>query len=170
MLCEMLRFENNFAYFCAILQSPLLGGVWIEISTLPLCILWRVSHPSWEGCGLKWFICALVIYSPPSPLLGGVWIEIPRRHRGTTRLPRHPSWEGCGLKCNASLQSSPLRLSPLLGGVWIEIEWNLTLSEGIGSPLLGGVWIEIKSLSGTPAGQTSHPSWEGCGLKSVLSY
>ena len=105
-----------------------------------------------------------------------------------SRSSRHPSYEGCGLKCPNILRSDAPYQSSFVWRMWIEIEkikvivtvisvilrmkdvdWN---TRGFASPAGTFVILRMKDVDWNPGGlfwisiTMSHPSYEGCGLKS----
>ena len=100
------------------------------------------SHPSYEGCGLKW------VDIKQMSLFGG-----------------HPSYEGCGLKSDLTAVRNVSALSSFVWRMWIEIDIFLHAHTAVAVILrmkdvdwnIGYIFKVIKPYR--------HPSYEGCGLK-----
>ena len=143
-LRRSVTLNKSVRFFCALLLSPSMRRVWIEICILPCCEHNHSCHPPCGGCGLKLVNVLKYGFINMSPSMRRVWIEI----HACWRLP---VW---------------FVQSPSMRRVWIEIAlYVFKLGNNLVSPSMRRVWIEIVPAPAVLPAPSRHPPCGGCGLK-----
>ena len=127
-LRRSVTLNKSVQLFCALLLSPSMRRVWIEITRCWMGAKQKRRHPPCGGCGLKCAIrIRITITTQTSPSMRRVWIEI--SFTGIEKYTQlgHPPCGGCGLKSRFEHIQGGNRRHPPCGGCGLKYTMAISL-------------------------------------------